>query len=280
MLNIINWFAKERRQNGNSRFSSSECINLGKRNNYRYISYFRINCPLAIKVAWLVSNEVVKRYEPSESRSPRTRKKTNEVAKEREGRTTVEGRGAEFNNEFRNSMRRLRRDRSTPVHARTNVRGRVSNNRLPLSLGMLRTATSLQIVPTLRVLLLSLPPHPLHFPAQPLSRNFPGAPPVAPTGILNGYRSDIHVFATNSASIRSRELRISRISWFARDPGPSCRLRLRTSFYLVNPVSLIIVRHSQSTLQLIRLFYVYFTFYQHLLFAYFIKIPHSRVPSL
>lgn len=40
------------------------------------------------------------------------------------------------------------RDTSAAAHART--RGRVPNNRLPLSLGMLRTATGLQIVPTLR----------------------------------------------------------------------------------------------------------------------------------
>jgi len=42
------------------------------------------------------------------------------------------------------------RDKSAAAHARTNVRRRVPNNRLPLSLGMLRTATGLQIVPTLR----------------------------------------------------------------------------------------------------------------------------------
>lgn len=74
-------------------------------------------------------------------------------------------------------MRRLRRDRSTPVHARTNVRRRVPNNRLPLSLGMLRTATSLQIVPTLRVLLPfppSSPPNPtfLHSRCQEISQGF------------------------------------------------------------------------------------------------------------
>jgi len=78
------------------------------------------------------------------------------------------------------------------VHARTDVR--VPNNRLPLSLGMLR---AVQIVPTLRT---------------PLSRNFPGVLPrrahrhterTAPRLCVSG----IHVTrvrAANSTSARAR----------------------------------------------------------------------------
>lgn len=64
-------------------------------------------------------------------------------------------------------------ERMQAAHARTNVRGRVPNNRLPLSLGMLRTATGLQIVPTLRG---------PHSRCQEISQGFF---PVARTGIPN-----------------------------------------------------------------------------------------------
>lgn len=176
--------------------------------------------------------------------------------REGKGRTTVEGRGAEFNNEFRNSMRRLRRDRSTPVHARTNVRRRVPNNRLPLSLGMLRTATSLQIVPTLRVLLLfpSSPSQP-YFPAQPLSRNFPGVLPRRPPAYWTG---------TDPTFTYSRRIQLpfARASYDSRESAARERSQALANYVWeyrstvnLSVVSLIIVRHSQSTPQLIRLFY-------------------------
>lgn len=108
------------------------------------------------------------------------------------------------------------RDRSTPAHARTNVRGRVPNNRLPLSLGMLRTATGLQIVLTLRV----LRPLPSQLPCTAVVKKFPrgsspppSSPPSRPLGILNGRTDPAFTYSRriqlprsmNRASYESRE---------------------------------------------------------------------------
>lgn len=165
-------------------------------------------------------------------------------------------------------MRRLRRDRSTPAHARTNVRGRVPNNRLPLSLGMLRTATSLQIVPTLRVLLLapSPPPPRPRSPAPPLSRNFPG---VLPRRAHRHTERIQHSRIRDEFSFRSLSRAMNLANQrLARDPRRSYRLHLRTSFYgqsrLINHRPSFAI-NAATYLSIL----LYFIFHQHLIHLFY-----------
>lgn len=101
------------------------------------------------------------------------------------------------------------------------VRGRVPNNRLPFSLGMLRTVArnrgaGLQIVPTLRAAPCRA--------AAAVVKKFPRGPPPTRTGILSGRRiredsSTTTIFLSGatyrvsiSASGTTRVLRIDRIN--------------------------------------------------------------------
>lgn len=117
----------------------------------------------------------VKRYEAVTRSPPHSRERKRMRPRERKGRNVTPSKEERSGIQQRiPEFHAASRDRSTPAHARTNVRGRVPNNRLPLSLGMLRTATGLQIVLTLRVL--RFHPVALSPPRKPLSRNFPGVP--------------------------------------------------------------------------------------------------------